>query len=87
MNVLSGLSAAQGFISSLKEQELKVYYLPGVPEIFQRSFQVQIAHLDPDYITLSGEGIFPRICIDLPRNLKGTAPHYRSSPQGTKYAF
>nr|KAF6318524.1 HYDIN axonemal central pair apparatus protein [Pipistrellus kuhlii] len=60
-----------GFISSLKEQELKVYYLPGVPEIFQRSFQVQIAHLDPESITLSGEGIFPRICIDLPRNLKG----------------
>ncbi|XP_070253950.1 hydrocephalus-inducing protein homolog isoform X4 [Myotis yumanensis] len=60
-----------GFISSLKEQELKIYYLPGVPEIFQRSFQVQIAHLDPESITLSGEGIFPRIYIDLPRNLKG----------------
>ncbi|KAI4571668.1 hypothetical protein MJG53_013774 [Ovis ammon polii x Ovis aries] len=61
----------QGFISSHKEQVLKVYYLPGVPEIFQRSFQIQIAHLDPENITLSGEGIFPRICLDLPRNLKG----------------
>ncbi|XP_036202709.1 hydrocephalus-inducing protein homolog [Myotis myotis] len=60
-----------GFISSLKEQELKIYYLPGGPEIFQRSFQVQIAHLDPESITLRGEGIFPRIYIDLPRNLKG----------------
>ncbi|KAM5296381.1 hydrocephalus-inducing protein homolog isoform 1-T2 [Glossophaga mutica] len=60
-----------GFISSLQEQVLKVYYLPGVPEVFQRSFQIQIAHLDPENITLRGEGIFPRICLDLPRNLKG----------------
>ncbi|XP_004431871.1 PREDICTED: hydrocephalus-inducing protein homolog [Ceratotherium simum simum] len=60
-----------GFISSHKEQVLKVYYLPGVPEVFQRNFQIQIAHLDAENITLSGEGIFPRICLDLPRNLKG----------------
>ncbi|KAM9191706.1 LOW QUALITY PROTEIN: hydrocephalus-inducing protein homolog [Dugong dugon] len=60
-----------GFIESHKEQVLKVYYLPGVPEVFHRSFQIQIAHLDPENIILSGEGIFPRICLDLPRNLKG----------------
>uniref|UniRef100_A0A2K6KCF4 HYDIN axonemal central pair apparatus protein n=1 Tax=Rhinopithecus bieti TaxID=61621 RepID=A0A2K6KCF4_RHIBE len=58
-----------GFISSHQEQALKVYYLPGVPEVFKRSFQIQIAHLDPENITLSGEGIFPQICLDLPRNL------------------
>ncbi|XP_042823900.1 hydrocephalus-inducing protein homolog isoform X5 [Panthera tigris] len=60
-----------GFISAHKEQVLKVYYLPGVPEIFQRSFQIQIAHLDPENITLRGEGIFPRISLDLPRKLQG----------------
>nr|XP_025867468.1 hydrocephalus-inducing protein homolog [Vulpes vulpes] len=60
-----------GFIRSNEEQVLKVYYLPGVPEIFQRSFQIQIAHLDPENITLHGEGIFPRICLDLPRKLQG----------------
>ncbi|XP_026975142.1 hydrocephalus-inducing protein homolog [Sagmatias obliquidens] len=73
-NLLPGVPLIQplsGFIGSHKEQVLKVYYLPGVPEIFQRSFQIQIAHLDPENITLSGEGIFPRICVDLPRNLKG----------------
>ncbi|XP_057569314.1 hydrocephalus-inducing protein homolog [Hippopotamus amphibius kiboko] len=73
-NLLPGVPLIQplsGFISSHKEQVLKVYYLPGVPEVFQRSFQIQIAHLDPENITLSGEGIFPRICLDLPRNLKG----------------
>uniref|UniRef100_A0A2K6GI20 HYDIN axonemal central pair apparatus protein n=1 Tax=Propithecus coquereli TaxID=379532 RepID=A0A2K6GI20_PROCO len=64
---------SQGFIGSHNEQVLKVYYLPGVPECFQRSFQIQIAHLDPEKITLSGEGIFPRICLDLPRNLRLSA--------------
>ncbi|XP_072492710.1 hydrocephalus-inducing protein homolog isoform X2 [Notamacropus eugenii] len=60
-----------GFIKSKEEQVLKVYYLPGVPEVFERSFQIQIAHLEPDTLTLRGEGIFPRICLDLPRNIKG----------------
>ncbi|XP_069312434.1 hydrocephalus-inducing protein homolog [Eulemur rufifrons] len=60
-----------GFIGSQNEQVLKIYYLPGVPEFFQRSLQIQIAHLNPEKITLSGEGIFPRICLDLPRNLRG----------------
>uniref|UniRef100_F6WJJ0 HYDIN axonemal central pair apparatus protein n=1 Tax=Monodelphis domestica TaxID=13616 RepID=F6WJJ0_MONDO len=53
------------------KQILKVYYLPGVPEAFERNFQVQIAHLEPETITVTGEGIFPRICLDLPRNIKG----------------
>ncbi|XP_074864560.1 hydrocephalus-inducing protein homolog isoform X2 [Carettochelys insculpta] len=62
---------ATGFIESGKKQVLKVYYLPGVPEIFQRTFQIQVAHLEPESITLKGEGTFPRICLDLPRNIKG----------------
>ena len=70
-----------------KDQVLKVYYLPGVPEIFQRSFQIQIAHLDPENITLSGEGIFPRICLDLPRNLKGASTLCNISPLDDKMHF
>lgn len=80
--VLSVFPAVQGFISSLKEQVLKVYYLPGVPGVLQRSFQIRIAHLDPENFILSGEGIFPRICLDLPRNLKGTTTH-SCFPTGT----
>ncbi|XP_039769505.1 hydrocephalus-inducing protein homolog isoform X2 [Ornithorhynchus anatinus] len=62
---------SSGFIESEKEQILKLYYLPGVPEVFERHFQVQIAHLEPEDIAIFGEGTFPRICIDLPRNVKG----------------
>ncbi|XP_066494024.1 hydrocephalus-inducing protein-like [Tiliqua scincoides] len=67
----------EGFIESEKEQVLKVYYLPGVPEVFQRTFQIQVAHLEPDSITLKGEGNFPRICMDLPRNIRGNEQYRR----------
>ncbi|KAJ7312066.1 hypothetical protein JRQ81_006401 [Phrynocephalus forsythii] len=62
---------ACGSIESGQEQRLKLYYLPGVPEVFHRTFQIQVAHLEPDTITLRGEGVFPRICLDLPRNISG----------------
>ncbi|XP_006860378.1 PREDICTED: hydrocephalus-inducing protein homolog [Chrysochloris asiatica] len=73
-----------GFIESHKEQVLKVYYLPGIPEVFHRSFQIQIAHLDPESIILSGEGIFPRISLDLPRNLKGNEKYETFLDQAKK---
>ncbi|NXT87516.1 HYDIN protein, partial [Anhinga rufa] len=60
-----------GYIGPGKEQVLKVYYLPGVPGVFCRTFQIQVGHLEPEEISLKGEGSFPRICLDLPRNIKG----------------
>ena len=67
--------------------KLTVIFQPGVPEKFQKTFQVhticivllyniilgtiqvQVAHLQPDEITLVGEGVFPRIGFDLPSQL------------------
>ncbi|XP_009881567.1 PREDICTED: hydrocephalus-inducing protein homolog [Charadrius vociferus] len=60
-----------GYIGPGEEQVLKVYYLPGVPGVFCRTFQIQVGHLEPETISLKGEGIFPRIYLDLPRNIKG----------------
>ncbi|XP_042653703.1 LOW QUALITY PROTEIN: hydrocephalus-inducing protein homolog [Tyto alba] len=60
-----------GYIGPGKEQVLKVHYLPGVPGVFCRTFQIQVGHLEPEEISLKGEGIFPRIYLDLPRNIKG----------------
>lgn len=51
------------------EQRLRVLYLPGVPEAFERRVQLKVEHLPPLDITLTGEGVFPRICLDLPRDL------------------
>ncbi|KAM5262598.1 hydrocephalus-inducing protein homolog [Ctenodactylus gundi] len=86
-NLLPGMPLilpVSGFISSCEEQVLKVYYLPGIPEVFQRSFQIQIAHLDPENIILSGEGIFPRICLDLPRNIQGNEKYETFLDQARK---
>ncbi|XP_046781642.1 hydrocephalus-inducing protein homolog isoform X3 [Gallus gallus] len=60
-----------GYVGPSQEQVLKVFYLPGVPGAFCRTFQIQVGHLEPETITLKGEGSFPRICLDLPRNIRG----------------
>ncbi|XP_026722885.1 hydrocephalus-inducing protein homolog, partial [Athene cunicularia] len=60
-----------GYVGPGKEQVLKVYYLPGVPGAFHRTFQIQVGHLEPEEISLKGEGSFPSIYLDLPRNIKG----------------
>ncbi|XP_074783220.1 hydrocephalus-inducing protein homolog isoform X2 [Athene noctua] len=60
-----------GYVGSGKKQVLKVYYLPGVCGAFCRTFQIQVGHLEPEEISLKGEGSFPRIYLDLPRNIKG----------------
>ncbi|XP_073461747.1 hydrocephalus-inducing protein homolog [Aquarana catesbeiana] len=60
-----------GNIPAGGEEILKVYYLPGVPEYFQKVIQLQVAHLEPESITLRGEGVFPRISLDLPRDITG----------------
>lgn len=38
--------------------------------------QIQVAHFEPDTITLTGEGIFPRISFNLPREI--TSERYAS---------
>lgn len=59
----------QGSIDAGMEQRLRVLYLPGIPEVFEKHFQLQVAFLPPRDITLTGEGIFPRISLNLPQNL------------------
>ncbi|XP_056381388.1 hydrocephalus-inducing protein homolog isoform X2 [Hyla sarda] len=62
---------SSGLIPAGGEEVLKVSFFPGVPENFQRFIYVQVAHMDPEIIALRGEGAFPRICLDLPRNING----------------
>ncbi|KAM9510367.1 hydrocephalus-inducing protein-like [Guaruba guarouba] len=66
---------SMGYLGPGKEQVLKVYYLPGVPGVFCRAFQIQLRHLEPKKISLKGEGIFPRIHLDLLRNIKGNTKY------------
>ncbi|XP_039245118.1 hydrocephalus-inducing protein-like isoform X2 [Pipra filicauda] len=55
-----------------KEQVLKLYYLPGIPGVFCRTFQVQVDHLKPAEISLKGEAVFAGICLDLPWSINGS---------------
>ncbi|KAG2469945.1 HYDIN protein, partial [Polypterus senegalus] len=59
----------QGYIEAYAEQRLSVHYFPGIPETFQKSFDIQVSYFKPDTVLVKGEGIFPRIFLDLPRNL------------------
>ncbi|XP_075998117.1 hydrocephalus-inducing protein homolog [Genypterus blacodes] len=63
-----------GYVSAGAEHCLRALYLPGLPEVFERRFQLQVACFPPQDITLSGEGVFPRISLNLPRHL--TEEHY-----------
>ncbi|CAH2323836.1 Hypothetical predicted protein [Pelobates cultripes] len=56
-----------GHIAAGGEKILKVSYFPGLPEPFHQVIQLQVAHLEPESIEIQGEGVFPRICLDLPR--------------------
>ncbi|XP_030621187.1 hydrocephalus-inducing protein homolog [Chanos chanos] len=58
-----------GHIEANSEMKLSVYYIPGVPEVFQTTFKLQVAYFEPENITVRGKGVFQRICLDLPRNL------------------
>ncbi|XP_049928998.1 hydrocephalus-inducing protein homolog isoform X2 [Epinephelus moara] len=58
-----------GYIDAGVEQCLRVLYLPGIPDVFEKRLQLQVAFLPLQDITLTGEGVFPRISLNLPRNL------------------
>ena len=59
----------QGYVDADAEQCLRVLYLPGIPEVFEKRLQLEVAHLPLQDITLTGQGVFPRISLNLPRNL------------------
>ncbi|XP_049580395.1 hydrocephalus-inducing protein homolog [Syngnathus scovelli] len=58
-----------GYIEAGSKYHLRVLYLPGIPEVFEKQFQVVVAHLPPQVISLAGEGVFPKISLNLPRSL------------------
>ncbi|XP_073785286.1 hydrocephalus-inducing protein homolog isoform X1 [Danio rerio] len=59
----------KGHLEPYAEIKLSVYYLPGIPEVFHKTFQLQVAFYETESITVRGEGVFPRLCLDLPRDL------------------
>ncbi len=63
------LHPSAGHIPALGEQLIDIIFLPGVPSVFEKNVQIQVAHFEPDVITLTGEAVFPRISFDTHRDL------------------
>lgn len=63
------LCVFQGYVEAGAEQCLCVLYLPGALEVFVKRLRLQVAFLPPQEITVTGEGVFPQISLNLPRNL------------------
>ncbi|XP_078720178.1 hydrocephalus-inducing protein homolog isoform X2 [Lampetra fluviatilis] len=60
-----------GFVGAATEQIVRVLLLPGVPEPFQHAVALRIAHFEPEVLKVYGEGVFPIVHLDLPRNMDG----------------
>ncbi|XP_050835037.1 hydrocephalus-inducing protein homolog [Serinus canaria] len=67
-----------GSIAPGEKQVLKVYYLPGELGVFHKTFQVQVAYLEPAEITLKGKGTFPRVTKYLPKVLEGNEKYEKT---------
>lgn len=55
-------------VKALQQQKITIKYLPGVPAKFEKRFMIRVGHFEAEEIKLSGEGVFPRITLDLPRD-------------------
>lgn len=72
-----GISYLKGHVRAHEEMRAPVYYVPGIPEVFEKVFQLQVAFFEPESITLKGEGTFSRVCLDLPRDISKTLRNMR----------
>ena len=64
------LTSLQGFLEANESVELEVRMISGCPEPFLKFVRIQVAHFEPHSIEVSGEGVFPRLVLDLPRQYR-----------------
>ena len=67
VGVIDCMCTLQGHVNPGTSCQLGIRFIPGIPKLFAKSFQVQVAHFEPLTITVRGEGVFPHIRMDLPR--------------------
>lgn len=59
-----------GHILALEHQTITINYLPGIPMRFEEEFKIQVAHFEPDEITITGAAVFPRIGFNVPQPME-----------------
>lgn len=59
-----------GWVAGNEKKKLIVRFLPLVPDFVEEHFFLQIAHLPPKKIIVRGAGVFPRLALNLPRQME-----------------
>lgn len=62
------VSPSRGCILAQDSLTFVVTFLPGIPQRFNKSFQIQVAHFETDVITLVGEAVYPQMTLNLLRD-------------------
>lgn len=57
----------KGSLKGGEKQRFIVRYLPGIPDFVQDTFQVQVAHFEPQTITISAIVVYPMVSLSLNR--------------------
>ena len=73
------VSPTRGQISANESVTFTVTFLLGIPEIFKKSFEIEVAHLEADVITLTGMAIYPTITMELPRDISEVSPQLQEA--------
>ncbi|CBY36559.1 unnamed protein product, partial [Oikopleura dioica] len=62
------LQPCSGVIPSGECMTIKVIYYPGLPQKFYKTFGIRVAHFQTTQLICVGEGVFPRVQLNLPRH-------------------
>eukprot|EP00232_Nephroselmis_pyriformis_P008175 CAMPEP_0182895474 /NCGR_PEP_ID=MMETSP0034_2-20130328/25702_1 /TAXON_ID=156128 /ORGANISM="Nephroselmis pyriformis, Strain CCMP717" /LENGTH=2117 /DNA_ID=CAMNT_0025029307 /DNA_START=132 /DNA_END=6482 /DNA_ORIENTATION=- len=68
-----------GRLEPLAREFLRVRVTPGIPDRVVEKFLVEVAHFEPEEITVLGEGVYPTIAISLPREPREDFPAFLES--------
>ncbi len=77
------ISPTHGHLRAFEEVKITVIYLPGFPHNFEKAFSLIVDDFLPAEMTITGNAVFPRISLDLPRkggdeDLTGLINHIRA---------
>lgn len=63
------VSPRSGRLEALDSVTFTVSFFPGMPEEFSQPIEFQVAHFQVDVIMLTGKAVYPKMALNLPRDL------------------
>jgi hydrocephalus-inducing protein len=61
------ISPMIGKIAGGQKQKLTIKVCPTMPDLFEEQFDIQMGYFDPETIRIKGEGVYPSLVCQLPR--------------------